>query len=299
MIKNAIILMGLPLSGKSTWIKNNVSEDYCKISADTLKENHEDYDPNNTEPLHEWSVTKAESILNEVSETGVDIVFDSGSINNSYTTRIIETLKTKGYKIELVHIRTPYTICLERNKKRSRKIPELAIIQKAIKENKQFHRLKSIVDEVSVVNYFTNKHLFIDMDGVIASLSTLPTIDGRIDFVNAEVHKHLEPVTPIIDKLNSLKELGYNLYILSAIPNSFSLTEKQAWLDEHFNIEPKYRFFVNQGRHKAEMLDNLSTYLKIDKKDICMVDDIHSILYDVKEMNMNCMHVSEFLIHKF
>jgi len=46
MTKNAVILMGLPLSGKTTWINEQPElREYITVSADILKENHPDYDP--------------------------------------------------------------------------------------------------------------------------------------------------------------------------------------------------------------------------------------------------------------
>lgn len=290
--------MGLPLAGKTTWIKENGPTGVL-ISADELKEKHPDYDPEQSHLLHEWSVHRAEELLNSVVEGGGDLVFDSGSINNSYTKRIIGTLKESGYYIKLVHIKTPYQVCLERNKLRTRKVPEQEIIHKAIRENAQFYKLSELVDRVEVVPYFTNRHIFIDMDGVIAALGTLPIIDGEIDFVNGEVHRYLHPVGPILSKLKNLVFEGYELYILSATPTSISLDEKNEWLDKHFNISPERRFFVNRGIYKAEMLRGLIQKLKLKPKDVLMLDDLHDTLYKVKDAGMNSMHPSEFLIHKF
>ena len=291
--------MGLPLSGKSTWIRNNLKDGYHVVSADDIKEAHPSYDPNNAEALHAYSVKEAEKEMMLHSDYGHSIIMDTGGINRSYTMRIIKNLKSKEYNIKLVHVHTPYNICLERNNLRVRKVPEHAILKKAVKETSQFHRLSEVVNNVEVVEYYTNKHIFIDMDGVIAAMSTLPIVNGEIDFVNAEVHRFLKPVPQMISKLRELERNGHKLYILSAIPNSFSLSEKQEWLDKYFFIEPKRRFFVNQGRHKAEMLENLTEHLKLDKRDVMMIDDIHSTLYDVQAREMNCMHVSEFLAHKF
>lgn len=290
--------MGLPLAGKTTWINENVVTGDI-VSADRLKEEHPDYDPENAHLLHEWSVAEAEKLLNELSTSGKDIIFDSGSINNRYTKRIIAALKSREYTVNLVHVKTPYQVCLERNKTRTRKVPEQEIIDKAIKENAQFYKLKELVDGVEVVDYFTNKHIFIDMDGVIAALSTLPVIDGEIDFVNGEVHRYLSPVTPIINKLYGLVFRGYTLYILSATPTSISMEEKNEWLDKHFDVAKERRYFVNRGIYKAEMLRGLVKKLKLDKKDVLMIDDLHDTLYKVKDAGMNSMHPTEFLIHKF
>jgi predicted kinase len=303
MEKKAIILLGLPLAGKTTWIKEDFNvytfSKYVYISADVFKEEHPNYDPNDSEALHEWSVSKAERFLKSTANAGDSLILDSGSINNRYTFRIINYLKSHDYYIELVHIKTPYTVCLERNKKRERKIPEKAITDKALKEVSQFYKLEQMVDKVTVVDYFKNYHIFVDMDGVIAAQSTLPIINNEIDFVNGEIHKWQKPVKPVIDILHNLKIAGYNIYILSATPNSFSTDEKNKWLDKYFNVIPEHRFFVNQGRHKAEMLDNLVRKFKLDKSEVLLVDDIHETLYNVKARGMNAMHVSEFLTHNF
>ena len=299
-MKEAIITMGLPQSGKSTWILKNVDMNkYSKVSADDHKENHPDYDPENTRELHEWSVKQAEDDMNALAMDGTNIVLDSGSINNRYTIRIIKMLKSKGYHIKLVFIKTPYEVCLERNasQKRERKVPNVAITDKALKQTSQYYKLKELVDESIIVDYFTNKYIFVDMDGVIAAQSTLPIINGEIDFVNGEIHKWQKPVKPVIDKLLDLQSNGRAIYILSATPNSFSSDEKQEWLDKYFPIPRPLRFFVNQGKHKAEMLDNLRRRFKFEKKDVLLIDDFHDILYKVREKGMNSMHPSEFLTH--
>ena len=143
-MKNAIILMGLPLAGKSDWINNlpKKYKDYYIVSADVYKEQHPEYDPDNAFELHNWSVKEAEIAMNTLSDVGqVDIIMDGGGINNRYTKRIINRLKKNDYHIKLVHIKTPLEVCIERNKKRTRKVPAWAIQEKSITENKHFHKL--------------------------------------------------------------------------------------------------------------------------------------------------------------
>jgi len=301
-MKEAIIMMGLPLSGKSLWLlKNKVSEHFEIVSADTYKENHPEYDPENNEVLHQWSVKKAENRVNKLISKKKDFVLDGGGINNRYNIRIMEELKSNDYYITLVHIKTPYQVCLERNhsQKRERKVPDVAITDKALKEPSQFHKLKKYANKVVVEDYFTNRNIFVDMDGVIAAQSVLPIINGEIDFANGEVHKWQKPVKPIIDILNELRGVGYYIRILSATANSIAYEEKQEWLDENFNIPREDRFFVNQGRHKAEMLENLQRKFKLHKKDVLLLDDFHDILKKVRERGMNSMHPSEFMTHEF
>jgi predicted kinase len=297
----ATILMGLPLSGKTTWInQQNFDIEIHIISADKIKETHPNYNPDNvTEEVHEWSVAEAEKQILQLIEKKKEFVFDSGSINNHYTIRIINTLKDNLYNVRVVHIKTPYQICIERNKTRTRKVPENNILEKAIRENAQAEKLSQLVTNFTTIDYFTNKNLFVDMDGVIAAMTILPKFNGCIDFVNSEIYLHLKPVTAVLEKLKLLMLMGYKVYILSAIPNSISMEEKNIWLDKHFAISKEKRFFVNQGKHKAEMLDNLVTKLKLNKQDVTLIDDTQSILYDVMTRSMKPMHPSEFLTFNF
>lgn len=297
-----ITTLGLPLAGKTTWLKEfekTTDINFLYISADDLKEGHPDYDPEHTQALHEWSVQEAEKQVRDACAKKKNFIFDSGSINNRYTIRILEHVRSQHYVVQLIHIKTPYQVCLERNKLRTRKVPEIAITDKALKENSQFHKLKELADEILVVDYFTNEHIFIDMDGVIAAQTNLPIVDGCIDFVNGEIHKWQDPVMPIIEKLLLLQKWGYKLYILSAIANSVCLDDKNEWLDKNFNIAKEDRYFVNQGRHKAEMLDNVRRKLKLDKSQVVLIEDLHSTLQKVEERGMKPMHVSEFLTYNF
>ena len=49
---------------------------------------------------------------------------DSGGVNNSYSLRIINMLKIKGYRIILIYMDTPLNVCLKRNKLRYQQIPD-------------------------------------------------------------------------------------------------------------------------------------------------------------------------------
>lgn len=295
--------MGLPLSGKSKYIEKRKKEDWKDvtiISADDIKLTHPDYNHNVPSHVHLWSTKQAELQINELAEKATDnIVMDGGGINNSYTLRIVNMLKDNGYEVELIHVRTPLQVCLKRNEIRERKVPHIDIIQKAAKEKIQFDRVSKLCDTITVVNHFSNKNIFVDMDGVIAGLSLLPTYEGKVDFVNNEIYKVLSPVKPVIDKLNKLKEDGRNIYILSATPNSFSYIDKNTWLNQHFNIDKDKRFFVNVGKHKAEMLENLRLKFKLEKQDVCLIEDTHSTLEKVRDLDMNPIHVSEFLTDDF
>ena len=140
-MKEAIIMMGLPLAGKSSWIEANNTEAWRVISADQLKESHKDYNPEKAHELHEWSVKEAEQQVYSAASVNTNLIFDSGSINRNYTVRIIEHLQEQDYWIKLVHVKTPVEVCIDRMKARERKVPVEDMIDKSYYEMPQFYRL--------------------------------------------------------------------------------------------------------------------------------------------------------------
>ncbi len=139
-----------------------------------------------------------------------------------------------------------------------------------------------------------------DMDGVLSTHPIILPIGGKIDFVNREFFRYLDPVSVVIDVLIRLNSWGRKLYILTGTPNSFAYDEKQEWLDNYISIIPrKQRFFVNQGKHKVEMLLNLIAKFRLPKEEVLLVDDVHSTLVEARQAGINAMHPSEFLTHDF
>lgn len=294
--------MGLPLAGKSSWVAAQPEfKDALVVSADTIKENLPGYDPEKAEEVHEDSVKLAEEEMYKAIDRGIrHIVMDGGGINDNYTVRIINRLRNSNYIVQLVHINTPIEVCLIRNRRRKRKVPELEIFKKEAREGAQFLRLKGLVNTVKVVNYFVDKHFFIDMDGVTTSYTPLTPINDSIDFVNNNYFEIAEPVMPTIKILKYLHEKGMKIHILSAIPNSFSYEQKQKWLDKYLPfIKKEDRFFVNAGRHKAEMLEGLVWKFDLQPHEVTMVEDTHSIILKVKEKGYRAIHVSELLANYY
>ena len=151
-MKKAILFIGLPGSGKTTYIKNKITG-FEIVSADEIKYQHPDYDPFHPEITHQWSVVEAERFMNDYSDLGMDICMDSGGVNNSYSLRIINMLKSKGYHVELIHMDTPLDVCLIRNRERGRVVPEQVVLDKSKKIDNCVEKQKAIVDTYTHVKY--------------------------------------------------------------------------------------------------------------------------------------------------
>lgn len=305
MSHKAIFLAGLPCSGKTHWYENQTSysEKVKYINADVLKFEFEDYDETIEGHYAEEAIDLAKQKALISIRKQESFLMDAGSINNNYTFKLILEAFRNGFEVSLIHIETPYTICLERNKLRKRKVPESLIIEKAFKEGSAIRRLRTAFQNrlhYVKIPYFTRENLFFDMDGVLAAFVGLPKVNGKIDFVNSKYFLYLPPVTQVIDKVKELAKTR-NIYILTACPTSVALTEKRLWITKHLpEISEDNFFYVNSGIYKAEMFNDLSKYLKMEKRSMCLIEDTASIIRSVTdEYNMDSVHVSEFLTSNF
>lgn len=294
-MKKAILFIGLPGAGKSSLINKTFISEYKIVSADNIKINLPGYNPLHPYLVHEESVKEAESLVDKLSDAGENICMDSGGVNNSYSIRIIKNLKAKGYHVKLMYVDTPLSVCLERNKRRERLVPEKEIIEKSMKIESCFLKQKSLCDEVEVVEYFTNKNIFLDMDGVLAEYQTITPYQNTVDYINSDIFKRSLPVLPVINTLKaSFKESTF--YILSVSPNSVCNDDKKEWLKNNISfIDDKNIFFVGRPDKKVATLLQILKKLKIHTRDCMYIDDMHSMIQEATNCKINAIHPSKLL----
>jgi predicted ABC-type ATPase len=301
-MKNAVFMLGLPGSGKSYYIeKFYPNSDYKIVSADEIRINDSEYNPKDPQAIHQKCIKMAEDEVYRLAGKENNIVMDGGGINNHYTSRIIENLKSLGYHIKTVFIDTPAEICIYRNKDRyksgERFVPISAIIEKSYKLKKSVELLSNISDKFETVKYFTNGHIFCDLDGTLVEYQNLLTDEnGNINFVGHEVFKYAKPVPEMINKLGTLANYGKHIYVVSASPNSIASAEKIEWLCKYAPfIKKENIYFVGNKAFKYVFLDELISKLKLNQSDCMAIDDDHSVLENYKKLNINAIHPSNFL----
>lgn len=301
------LYFGLPGSGKTTHytqkLSRNVNVDVY-INADVIAEKYLDYDINDPGKTIKRAIKTAEEYLNAaIAEKTKNIVFDGGGINKNYTNRIISKALEANYQVEMIFIDTPLHECLRRNSLRDRKVPNNFIAEKEIKKLGTWWNYQEVYRgkiKFTKVNFFTKTHMFFDMDGVLAAQINLPRDEkGDIDFTNANYFEHLPPVIQVVNHVKRYFGSFYEIYILSAAPNSIAAKEKMRWLQRVLpDLKKENVFFVNSGQYKAEMFHNLVTYLKLKKEDMCLIEDTMSIINEVRhKYHMDAIHVSEFLTY--
>jgi len=298
----AIIMLGLPGSGKTTYINNNVDlTKYYYISADAIRLSHPKYDPKHPEAIQDECVRLAEQELYEKVNRKGNLVLDGGGINRKYTLNIIKHLKANGYKVHVVFINTPVDICLDRNNSRitsnERFVPPSVIIDKAYSLIESSKRLQAVADEFVEVKYFTDENIFVDMDGVVAEYQDIPLDeDGNINFVAYGIFKNARPVMEVIDRLKVLSETK-RLYMLSASPNSICSDEKTEWIKKYMPfIKSENIYYVGNKDFKSIMVKDLIKDLKLETRTCTLIDDEHQIIEKARKLGIHVMHPSKFLV---
>lgn len=117
-----LMLVGLPGSGKSTYIKKYFNQNLRVHSSDAIREelsgdvNNQDINKEVFELLHKR--------VKEDLRNGISCVYDATNISWKKRKAFLESLKgIKCWKICHV-IATPYEVCLEQNRQRDRVVPE-------------------------------------------------------------------------------------------------------------------------------------------------------------------------------
>lgn len=98
------------------------------------------------------------------------------------------------------------------------------------------------------------KYVFIDMDGTIAEWG-YP--DGRIsgDYQFGD-YFNKQPINDVIAEIYNLYSNSeeYIVYILSAVPNTEAIFEKNSWLDLNFIIPYENRIYIREDEDKIDII---------------------------------------------
>lgn len=114
-LRRVYIMVGLPGSGKSTWIKNNLPE-LSIISRDKVRESLGHPEKYLGDRNFEDRVTKiCKSERENLLKSGEDFVIDDTNLNEKYLKELISELKLGGVQeIIGVIMKTPLSTCIER-----------------------------------------------------------------------------------------------------------------------------------------------------------------------------------------
>jgi len=137
MNKTLTILVGLPRSGKSTWIEKNKGNSIV-VSNDWIRENILGGSYASTANAIVW--TLGEAAMRMVLSQDKDVIFDAVNHTKEVRKFYVDIARKYDAKIKMVVFMTPLGICLVRNEiPSSHKLPNKALID--------MHDVFSVPDE--------------------------------------------------------------------------------------------------------------------------------------------------------
>lgn len=148
---NIIIMVGLPASGKTTYIKNNLS-DYTVVSADDVREDL--YGDAAIQGNIKDVFDKFYERLGEALNTSENIVVDNTSVKAKYRRNLEDFIKIRckangtKYDVRYIFMETPVSMCLKRNRARDRKVPEHIIMAMNLTLHKDFQDIANKAERV-------------------------------------------------------------------------------------------------------------------------------------------------------
>jgi len=112
MVKTLVILMGLQGSGKSTFYRQFLSDEFVRVNLDTLKTRN-----------------KEAELVEECLAKGTSFAVDNTNPAKADRQRYIPVAREHGYKVVGYFMESKLKDCMERNEKRQgkEKIPRTAI----------------------------------------------------------------------------------------------------------------------------------------------------------------------------
>jgi predicted kinase len=127
----AFFMMGGPGSGKSYVRENDAAMAGLRvIDADSFKAAHPDYDPKNPGALHAWSSVECTKAFYGALSGTDSFVYDGTGTNAEKMVNWMMQAREAGFAVELVFVRCPLNVALQRNARRERVVPEHIVIEK-------------------------------------------------------------------------------------------------------------------------------------------------------------------------
>ncbi len=121
---DVVVLCGLPLAGKDTYIKKHLGHMHC-ISLDDLREKYKISPSEGSKKIVQMATEKAKQSLRKKQ----DFVWNATNIIFDTRQKLCQLFSNYGARVTFVYIEGEYTALLHRNEVRERTIPENVLNQ--------------------------------------------------------------------------------------------------------------------------------------------------------------------------
>lgn len=212
----AVILKGIPASGKTTYVMDNL-QGYIHINKDKLREEY----PH----LSEKEISrKQKELIQAAAKKGLYVVVDNTHINPQSLSKVVEVCRKAGYEdikiidmfdklVKEVSLKEAFATCLERNNAREKRVPVSVLYSMAYQ------------DWYDVAELAWYPVMIVDLDWTLLNSDERHQVcrkeDGKLDYSKYFTDEMLsldKPVKQLVDIINNLKHI-YKVVIVSGRSN--------------------------------------------------------------------------------
>lgn len=132
MNKNIYVIIGIPGSGKSTWVEehNSSPELSSVINMDSIRVEVAGDPTDQTKNALVASLAR-QRFLSAISIGVPTIYWDNTTTQRKYRKELIQMGHKGGYEVNAVYFKIPFETCLKRNANRSRVVPVDVLVRMA------------------------------------------------------------------------------------------------------------------------------------------------------------------------
>ena len=170
-MKKAIITVGIPASGKSTWahdfIKSNTHA--VEINYDHIR--HNEVCPGTNNSTYKFTKARehkvqeiAKSMFDEaISKEHITLVYSNTNLNEQYRNNLISQLEMNGFEIEIMEFEISYEEAIKRDVSREHGVGP-SVIGTMYDKWMEYRQVKTYVPDIN-----KPRAILVDIDGTVAS----------------------------------------------------------------------------------------------------------------------------------
>lgn len=243
----AIVTVGIPASGKSTFARNliEIDDSYIEVNRDWLRHNIVCPDTNNSTykftKERERQVTAAcNNLIMFAAEHGRNIICSDTNINPKTRTRLIDLFDALGYEVEVKHFDISYEEAVKRDNTREHGVGHNVIYKMWLQYVKEFELPKGY----KVGKTHLPEAIIVDVDGTLAHMN-----GKRSPYDWADVGE--DSCDPIVKGIvNKFYNGGTDVIIVSG-RSDICQNETVKWLHENC-VEYTHLFMRGDGDNRKD-----------------------------------------------